>query len=371
MNQELINATITTWVTEKNIPALCEALFQFTPTPTQCKIIRAIAYAEHKRVVISCMTRYGKTLCVAAGTLLYAIMHSNKRILLVSPLYDQTAIIRNYIGNFIMNSPVFQTMLEQTSDSRVKREMSRKRLVLKNNTELTALSAEGTGDRLMGHGGDMVILDESCQIVHDVYLSKIARMLGDSPDSILIEIGNPWHRDNQMWDHWCNPEYKKIHVGWKTALAEKRITQEFLDERKAELSPIEWEVQYESNFPEESEDALFRYSWVQAAILKWKDFKEWDDYIIGIDVADKGKDRTVIMQAKVYDGNYLITDIYSEAKSESTQIANRVEKIRAEQSATKINIDCIGVGVGIYLFSFFYYLHLKTNTLTKIPIRNK
>ena len=64
----------------------------------------------------------------------------------------------------------------------------------------------------MGWGGDLVILDESCLITEEVYRSKISRMLGDNPDSMLVEIGNPWNRLNQMWKHWNDPIFTKFHI---------------------------------------------------------------------------------------------------------------------------------------------------------------
>jgi len=344
MEQKLIHQMIT----QKKITQLCQALFQFTPTKKQKQIIETIAYAQHKRTVISCMTRYGKTHCVAAGTLLYALSHSNKRILLISPTYDQTNIIRNYIGNFIGGSEFYQLMLTYTGKEKQRREMSKRRLVLKNNTELIVLSAEGSGDRLMGFGGDLIILDESCLINGEVYRAKISRMLGDNPNSILIEIGNPWHRDNQMWDHWTDPTFYKIHVGYEIALEEGRISETFLEEQRNELTPLEFTVLYKSDFPEESEDSIFKLSRLVEATNKWRDFKKWRNVIIGADVADKGKDLTVIIRGrKTYNNEYKVDDIYSEPKSESTDVAGRIIKEKIKHTVDQINIDSIGIGVGV------------------------
>ena len=56
---------------------LAKLYFDVEPTPKQCEIIRTISFSENKRVVISCMTRYGKSWCVSIGVLLYVIFNKN------------------------------------------------------------------------------------------------------------------------------------------------------------------------------------------------------------------------------------------------------------------------------------------------------
>ena len=337
---------------KKDVIRLAKHWFDVDLTKTQAKIVRNIGYSESRRLVISCMTRYGKSYCVAIGVLLYVLNNENKRILIISPQIDQSRIIRNYLSQFVLMHRLFTTLIdiELTGIERLKSEVSKQRITFRNGCEITILSAEGTGNRLMGHGGDLIILDESCLIDAEVYRQKISRMLGDSPDAALVEIGNPWDRNNQMWEHWTDPAFDKIHVDYKLALKEKRIDKLFLEEQrdKFRTDPIGFKVLYEAQFPEEAEDSIFTYKHVKAATeSKIKIDPKTAKKIISCDVADKGRDVTVIMYGYEQDGQYYVHEIYSEAKSENMQIAGKIISIYDEFGADYINIDTIGVGVGV------------------------
>ena len=231
----------------KDVYVLAKALFNFELTKTQEEIVQTIAFSDHNRVVICCMTRYGKTRCTAIGILLYILLNKDKRILLLAPRFDQTSILRNYMAEGIMECPLLIDMLDldyETKAEHLKKEISRKRITFKNGCELIVLSAEGTAERLMGFGADLLIIDESCLISYEVFRSKISRMLGDSPESILIEIGNPWSRDNQFYEHWIDSKFKKIHIGYEIALREGRVSPVFLEEQKQLLTSTEFQVLY-------------------------------------------------------------------------------------------------------------------------------
>lgn len=332
------------WAKEHNAAALSEYYFGYELSPTQADIVRTIAWSESKRTVISCMTRYGKTRSVAIAILLYILMNKNKRILLLAPSQSQTTILRNYVAEMITRSSKFSSLLTHATGASLQSEVSKTRITFINGCELITLTAEGKAERLMGWGGDLIVMDESCLINHEVYRSKISRMLGDNPESILVEISNPWHVNNQFYEHWTSPEFTKIHVGYETALQEGRIDLQFLEEQRENLTPIEFQVLYESDFPDESDDGIFNYGRIKEALIPKKVKGE---IILGCDVADKGTDRTVIMTARTDGLTYNIEDIYSEAKSENTDISGRLVKMQEEKIAMSINVDSIGIGVGV------------------------
>ena len=328
---------------------IAKFLFDIELTPKQQEIVRTIAYTEHSRVTIACPTQWGKTFGVAAGVLIYLAFRKNKRVLLISPILEQTKIMRNYISNFIIASPMLENMLDiaLTGLDRLKAEVSKQRLTFKNGCTLTILSAEGTGERLMGHGADLCILDETSLISDDVYRTRIIRMLGANPDSVLVEIGNPWSRDNHMYHHWIDPKWKKIHITDKIALQEGRITQPFLDEVKEEVSKMEYQILYKAEFPTEGIDSLFKFKDIQAATQLEADFPKDAKKIISCDVADRGMDRTVVMYGRESEGFYAIDEIFVEDTSENTEIAGRIVDLFRRHGADTINIDTIGVGVGV------------------------
>ena len=323
-------------------------------TPKQYEIVKTIGWAVDKRVCINAMTRYGKSQAVAIGVCLYILLHNRKRVALIAPTGTQSNILRNYIAEMMLQSPMIMEIieLERTGVDKIKKEASRTRQTFRNGCEYQIFSAAGEADRLMGFGADMVITDESC-LIPEVAWAKITRMLGDDPEhAVLIELANPWDMATRYYKHWISGRYKKIHIGYEEAIAEGRITSKFVEEQRKELTPLEFEVLYESNFPLTSEDAVFNYGKVQEGVKKEiPEWEEWENYekIISCDVADKGLDWTVIYWGvhNLDTDEYCVLESFSEPKSDNMQVAYKIFDWYNEKGADRINIDTIGVGVGV------------------------
>jgi len=346
---------LTKCVQEKNIKVLVKFLFPNYPpaqfiTPTQERIVRLIAFGEFNRACINAMTRYGKSACVAMGVALYIWLHENKKVAIIAPQEEQASIIRNYIAELIISCPRINGLVDIGRDNtieRLKREASRKRWTFSNGCELRMISAHGDAQRIMGFGADLIIIDEGCLVSREAY-AKIVRMLGDDPENaILIELSNPWNRDNKYYDHYVSGRFEVIHVGWETALKEGRITQVFIDEMRQELTELDFTVLYESNFPDQSEDSLIRLSWINEAIRNNFIMDKQAKKIISCDVAEKGADWTVLMWGYEFNGHYQVVDIFHEDISDPMGIANRINDWVKEKGADIINIDCIGIGSGV------------------------
>lgn len=342
---------IQSWWETKDVYSLCQYYFETHLTPGEEEIVRSVAFDENPRVVITCMTRYGKSWAVSMGVLLWILQNKDKKIALIAPTNEKTAIIRNYISGFISQSVIFSKLIdiEKTGIERIKKEVSRKRMTWKNGIEMRTLSAEGQGEQLMGFGAHKVIVDEECDIDYEVYRSKITRMLGEGDDACYVGIGNPWHRDNQFWAHWTDPTWKKIHIGWEQALKEGRISQAFVDEQRSVLTPMEFKVLYEAEFPESAADALIEWQWIDAATKKTIQIEK-PEIIAGIDVAEQGMDLTVItIGHRNKDlGMYNVTAIESWSKTDLMPTVAKIIPILQQHNVQRVNVDATGVGSGVY-----------------------
>lgn len=330
-------------------------IFGYKLTAGQLRIVGSVLDSTVKRLIISCMTRYGKTRVVAIALLLYILENSNKKILIIAPTIDQTNIIRNYIAELIASSPTLCTLVDHTTHTgpeHLKSEMSKKRITFKNGCEILTLTAHGEenskdpGKQLMGFGGDVIVLDEACLIMDEVYTSRISRMLGDSPDSKLITIVNPWKITNFAFKQWQSPLFKKLHVGWQQALTEGRTTEAYLREQKEILSDYEWTVLYESRFSAEGEDTLIRYDWIQRATKKQIRFIGQTQTVWGLDVAEQGTDLTVLTRAETDGAQYAVREQQHIREHETIPTANHVSVIVPKNE--NLNVDSIGVGAGVY-----------------------
>ena len=338
------------WWKNKEVKKLCKAFFNINLTSKQENLVSLIAYSEHKRATICCMTRYGKSFCVSMGIILWLIRNHDKKIVLIAPTREKTMIIRNYIAGFLTWNPVLAELLDidKKGIERIRKEVSKNRMTFKRNNELRTLTAEGQGQALMGWGSDLCLVDEICDIDYEVYRSKITRMLGDNPESVYIEIGNPNHRDGQMWQHWTNPNWHHVHIDYTIALSEKRISQDFIDEQKSILTDREFGILYRAEFPEESEDQLIHWSWIQEAIKSEK--KLIGEVVAGADIAEKGNDTTVLtigIKDKLT-GEYETTKIMHWDQAETMTTVGRIAEAIKEMGIKRIRVDSSGIGAGVY-----------------------
>jgi len=332
-------------IKKKKVKEIVKWLFDIDLTEKQQEIVRVIAFQEYKRVVISAYTRYGKSLSVSLGILLYILFNKDKKVRLIAPKYEQATIIRNYIAENIMKSKIMSNLidLDVYGVERLKKEVSKSRITFKNNCELKILSAEGTAERLMGWGGDLIVVDEISLIDPETYRTKITRMLGDNPDSILVSIGNPWSKDNQMWEQWINPNFHKIHIPYQVGLKEGRIRKDFVEEQRMILTPIEFKILYDAEFPDESEDALLKYEWIENAVNR--DLKIAGKIKHGVDVAELGNDLTVWIRGITDGAKYKVLEVNHWGKLDTMQTVGRL--ISKLEKNELINVDATGVGSGV------------------------
>jgi hypothetical protein len=346
----LTNEIREAWINE-DVKVLCKYYFKTDITPGQEAIVHAVAFDKDPRTVIVCMTRYGKSWAVAQGILLWILNNPGKKIGIIAPTNEKTTIIRNYVAIFISICPVLLGLLdlERTGASRIQKEVSRKRMTWKHRVEMRTLSAEGAGQQLMGFGFDKVVVDEECDIEYETYRAKITRMLGESPDSTYVGIGNPWHRDNQFYEHWTNVAWKKIHIGWKQAVEEGRISIEFVEEQRMTLTPMEFTVLYEAEFPEESEDQLIHYKWIMHATRGFNPVEITGPSVarMGVDVARTGKDSTVLTVGFKIADMYVVEEVKEYKQQDTMKTADDVYAYALQKNPNRITIDTNGVGGGV------------------------
>lgn len=389
MNLEQQKRILKEVIRKKDVRALVKAKWGYDLTPGQAEIVRIIAFREHRRVSVCAMTRYGKTLCVALGVALLIDMDMPLKIAFIGPKQDQAAILRQYLAELIFKDPSLLSKAQLTAigDYRLLKEATKKRMTFSNGAEYRVFSAEGEADRLMGFGASVVVKDESSLINRTAH-AKIMRMLGDDPEKgILIELYNPWDTDNITYEHTFDPNFKFIHIGWEQAVQEGRTTLEFIEQQRKELTPLQFRVLYESQFPDISEDSIFHLQWYEQAIKQefslWRDFrglhekkKQLEGELAGIlspaqqkqkkqelkevleelalyklriacDPADKGIDWTVILWGIIYGDQYQMLGYYSEATSDNMAIASKIIEIFHSTGAHEAHIDGHGLGVGV------------------------
>jgi hypothetical protein len=366
----------------QDVKTIVKYKWDYDLSAMQQEIVRKIAFLQSRRLSISAMTRYGKTRCVSIGLALVIDFGIPYKIAFLGPKQEQAGIIRQYMSELITSdrqgSLLAKAQITATAEERLNTEASRKRMTFKTGAEYRVFSGEGDADRLMGFGCDILVRDEACLLSSTAY-TKSSRMLGDNPEnSIIIELYNPWDRDNKAYQHVIGGEWETIQVGWETAVKEGRTTEQYVEEQRKELTALEFDVLYNSKFPDESEDSIFSLKDIRNAEertytfeedlqsierllehknkLKESKYRELQEEvkkytrIIACDPADKGKDQTVIWWGTKYENKYQLVGSYSENKSDQMEIVGKIIKTAEEFIGTKvkgiIGYDRVGIGTG-------------------------
>lgn len=239
----------------------------------QVEIVETIMKKTHKKTLCWATTRAGKSLAVALGAILSAVFNRGERIPIVAPTGDHAKIIMSYVIQHVLDTETVMNTLaidvKGKTAERLRAELSKKRITFKNNSEIRIISADITreGRALIGWGGNTIIVDETESIPDDIIRTKMIRMLGDSEDAIIFLISNPIKK-GFMYDARTNTDWHQIKINWQDCVRVGRLTKEFVDEQRDTLSPIEFIMWYEAEYPEDTEDTLIRWKWIEEAIDK-------------------------------------------------------------------------------------------------------
>lgn len=285
-------------VAKRDVRALCKALFNEDLKPRQVVIVRAIAFRLRTRAAIRAPTQWGKTKAVGIGIALRLVLHRGQKVAVLSPTNRQSAILRGYVSDCVIACDYLRTMLSTnaTGADRLRAEVTKKKVTFKDGSLVEFLSLEGKAERIMGLGGyDLVVEDEAGLVPDEVHRVRVTRMLAKK-GAALVLISNPWSKAHHFHEACESKDFLQVHVTWKDGLEDGTFSQAFLDEQRRTLSPSEWSILYEAEFPDLAEDQLIPWSWIQRSIQKaWTPpLGELWHRCWGMDCAEGGGDENVM-----------------------------------------------------------------------------
>lgn len=326
-------------------------------TTYQKKIINAIMTKKPKRLLIWASTRAGKSLSVALGSLMLAIIKPGEKIRIIAPTEEHSRIIMNYILEHLGDDKHLVKQLSKATKyadgdtvERLSKELSRERITFKNNSEISILTANilQEGRSLIGMGGTTVIVDECEMIPIDIVRSKILRMLGDSKDAQLILISNPTTR-GYMYSVKDDSNYDKLKITWKQAVKEGRLTKEFIDEVKSKLTAEEFDIWYNCEYPTDLNETPFRIDKVEKCMKSNIEFNKDEELklIMGVDIARFGKDKTVLTLVETDMKVYKVIKSEQYSRMDTMEIVDIICKAIEDYKIDELRIDNIGVGAGV------------------------
>ena len=203
-------------------------------------------------------------------------------------------------------------------------------------------------------GAVLVVLDEAGGIPKDLW--DAADSLVSNEGCKLLAIGNPDAPGTEFASRALTPDAARASIrisAWdspnftdETVSADikaRLLSAKWVETQRRrwhEGSSI-WQSKIEAEFPDETEDGLFKLTDIAAA--RTRELEPERPVQLACDVARFGKDETVVIRRQ---GN--VADIVRTSKREDTMATTgRLVALRKELSASIIRVDAIGVGGGV------------------------
>lgn len=350
--------------TPKTIKGVCRKLFRndrgepLEITGYQAEIIATIFLKDPNRVVCAATTRAGKSLAVSLGIILLAVFVKGEKIRLIAPTLDHTKIVMGYVIQHIFDSEVCTEQLlsdmKGMGAERLKKELTKHKLTLKNGSEIMAITANlsGKGRSLMGWGGSCIIVDEGEQIDLEIMQNNVMRMLGDDANANIFIIGNPVQH-GYMWEKSTDPNWKFMRIKWEDCVEAGRLTKDFVIERKQEMVSLAFRVMYDADWPPELEDQLFTQEDLENIsrplaedekdLLKTKP----EEKRLGCDIARFGMDFTVLQPAYKYGDVWFFPEPKVFEKKDLMGTVGEIVAWNKKEKFDRISIDDSGLGGGV------------------------
>lgn len=372
--------------TSEGVKQLCNAYFlddqgsDLELTDYQADIIRTLISKKPKRNLLWASTRAGKSFALAIGAILTAMLRSGEKIKIVGPTTDHAKIIMNYVLDHVSDDEdIVASLTAKAGKDKAKKlreELSKRRITFENNSEIEILSASvnSGGSQLLGKGGSTVIVDEAEQIPDEIVRTRILRMVGDRPDAQMFLISNPTFPDKrgfmwevkdrqedireQMEDTDDEEELRKLQdkitwnervISWEEAVQAGRMTEDFIEEERRNLTSAEFKILYDAEYPENVEGGLIRADWYKEARRREFKFSDDADKFYGLDIAEEGDDLSVLVEmlTEEIEGKrvYEVQNIWNWDEGDTSTQVKKIKSL-CDRDA-RINVDGIGVGKNV------------------------
>jgi phage terminase large subunit len=327
-------------------------------TTYQCKIVQWIVFKYPLRCAGTASTRAGKSLAVSIGLILLSVLRKGEKIRIIAPTTDHTKIVMGYVIQHFLDSEDFSNELmydlKNLGVEKIKKELTKSKLTLKNSSEIMSITANiaGDGRSLVGFGGTTIVVDEIEQIPSELIRTKVMRMLGDSVNANIFVIGNPVNY-GFMYEKMSDPDWFFFKIDCWECVKEGRLSIDFVNEMKSKMTVNEFKIWYEADYPDELEDQLF----TQKALKKMFEplskqelsllEKEPDLKQLGVDIARYGNDLSVLYPVFFYGDKKIVLNPLSFSKQDTMKTVGQIINVDSRVKFHNINIDDSGMGGGV------------------------
>lgn len=354
-----------------------------TLEPFQKRVIQSVC--DHERTVVSACHDVGKTFTAAKVVLWFTSIFKGAKVITTAPTMNQVKqLLWSEIRSGFTKSkfPLGGEML--TTHWKISEDWFALGFTSRN--EITDGEGQGAASGFQGFHAPaiLVVFDEATGISASIW--KQLEGLMTSHFVRFLGIGNPTTKSCEFFRCFSSPAYKKIHLSCFDSPnfpanglhSMRELTTEYIrlkalsqDEQYIELQnykvpnhhllTVKWVMQMVlkwglrhplvvskcfGEFPEEDENCLISLGSVEASQQRSYEPKPNDRTSIGVDVARRGRDKTVITRIKGSQVTHRKVLIMQDANSVSGELINMI-KLDQDFRDVHIAIDATGVGSGV------------------------
>lgn len=325
----------------------------------QQRIVEKSFDDSKKYLLVVASTRAGKTFSLAVTALIHALL--GKDVVIIAPIYAQSLIMMRTIWDIIIDTDLMNSGLLNTQ-----REMRQDMITFSRGNRIKILSCHNE-QSLLGHGADLVIIDEAVLIEDEVYEQYILRMIMNNPSAKIIAISTS-QKKNFFYTLITSQEYEDkrevIRITVDDAVRAGIMSQESVDEARKTLTDEEFRYWYYAEFPDDAQsEEMISEEYVHRAFhTKFNDLPapepngkielelygaidvaRYNDYTVAVIIHVKRDVNNELYNSRVKLIDYIILR-NMELQQQSIILADFLQKYRCKE----ILVDSQGMGVVVY-----------------------
>ena len=310
--------------------------------------------ATKSNLVLRSGRQVGKSTIIGLKAAKYALLNSNKLIMVISKTERQAGLLFTKILANIVN-------IDKTQIKKGKDRPTKQRIRLKNNSTIHCLPAGDTGYGIMGFTIDLLIADEAAFIPEEVW-NSIIPALAVTHGCIWL-LSTPFIKKGYYYECFNDPTFTSFHQSSEECPRRDDI---FLAHKKSILTKAQYAQMYLGMFVDELMQFFSDAIIVKACKGKRIPKEDNKDYYLGVDIARMGEDESTFQIVKKEKNKIIHVENIITTKTLTTQTTSKILELEQIYNFKKIYVDDGGLGVGV-----FDQLLSEESTRRKIvPINN-
>jgi phage FluMu gp28-like protein len=312
-----------------------EKILGIKPFPYQAKLLE-----DDKKRIVACMGRQtGKTTTIAMKAIFFTYTNPNVTVLITAPSLRQSMIMFDRIATFVYSSARLRNKVVRAT---------RTLIHFENGSKIIALPC--SENLLRGYTAHMVILDEASWIPEDVITQVLFPML-TTTQGYAVFLSTPWDKNHFFYRAFVNPNYSVHKVKSEQC---PLVTQEFLEEMKANMTREAYLMEYEAEFVEAlnsyfPQDIIRKcvelaqklgvelYTSLETAFPK-------GDYYVGVDFGKLQDYSVIVVLKREADVLKLVYMYQFPLETAYTQVIGHLVRANQKFQFCKVLVDQTGVG---------------------------